>query len=976
MEGSFSTDGAVPEALDKKRLDYSGFFIPLLLLIGAGILFVYSGPFGGSDFSVERRTADILDKPAEQAKERSSGKQASYQELVEMSKRFRGGRFRYNMSMALLGPTETVVPVAVSRSGGDYKTVMTSSLYGALTTTAAYFIRNRSITCVEGSDNEIKCFASSGSDFEPYRMVEKMLGMDGQYSPHTRFLGGERVGDRACSLFDVNVSSTAVQSLARVYSYSGYSYLPEANLSVRTCLDDQYGFASLVIVKTRSYSKLSGETIETPVFSMVLTGFEGTVSPEDVMLPDGMDFVVNSVDCVDYSVAVNVSSFGETPMRLAVNISDYNAGGYDYNTGRYSSGAYKTVDYRFAELPELDADSYLLGYNMSSRPVYPLVTVCSKKHCESTECRSVYYTSSTASLTGTVWGTDTYTDDSDLCNAAVHAGKISANSTDMTITFVIRPGREYYTGSLKNGISTLDWASWGGSFVFPDDGKDARDIGSCPSNVRQYRGEDDKRYTCNCKGALSGSLGESGYGSRCISPYIQDGGGCCLDSDGNGMCDYDTSSAASQTGTVWGTGTYTDDSSLCNAAIHAGRISTNSADKTITFEIRPSQESYSGSLKNGMSTQNWESWGGSFVFADDVKDARDIGSCPYSVQRYRGQNSRRYTCICNGTLSGSLERSGYGSRCVSPDIQDGGGCCLDSDSDGICDSKEATTNMTYADVGSVDLPKGKTLCDRMTDLKKDNCYNKLAEETKTPETCNLIQSRYMRESCKAAINAILGEDILECDNLPGQYTTMWCQRDAAINLKDEELCRRITESDYSKYSCIVEVAKTEKRENTCLLIPEGAYPSKQDCVRMVRESSNITKCAVTTGDLDSQSTSTEQCYSGYILDALDAGVCDGIRRDDRDWCLRTAAILVNDRLICQTIKDDHIKNRCFRQVAINLNDEKICDKMTGKSGVESPQSCRERLKSGGVVFCKPKDNDFTACLRKMFETKGEGEETN
>lgn len=65
--------------------------------------------------------------------------------------------------------------------------------------------------------------------------------------------------------------------------------------------------------------------------------------------------------------------------------------------------------------------------------------------------------------------------------------------------------------------------------------------------------------------------------------------------------------------TVWGTDVYTDDSPICKAAVHAGLI-TYASGGVVTIEIRPAQQSYPGSARNGISTSNWGGWGGSFVF--------------------------------------------------------------------------------------------------------------------------------------------------------------------------------------------------------------------------------------------------------------------------------------------------------------------------------------------------------------------------
>jgi hypothetical protein len=67
-----------------------------------------------------------------------------------------------------------------------------------------------------------------------------------------------------------------------------------------------------------------------------------------------------------------------------------------------------------------------------------------------------------------VWGTDTYTNDSSKCTAAVYAGLITLDEGG-AVTIEIRPGEESYEATERNGIPSLSYGSWGGSFVFIDD---------------------------------------------------------------------------------------------------------------------------------------------------------------------------------------------------------------------------------------------------------------------------------------------------------------------------------------------------------------------------------------------------------------------------------------------------------------------------------------------------------------------------
>jgi hypothetical protein len=162
----------------------------------------------------------------------------------------------------------------------------------------------------------------------------------------------------------------------------------------------------------------------------------------------------------------------------------------------------------------------------------------------------------------TVWGTDYYTDDSNLCNAAVHAGAMPA--TGGTITIRTAPGRAGYTGTTRNGIATRDYGQWGRSIVFDGAGSFAS-VPLCPGSYNAlgttWSG------TCRCEGVSNGS--------------------------------------------VWGSGPYTADSDLCRAARHAGAI--GPAGGTVRVSPAPGQGSYAGTTRNGITTSRWGSYGNSFT---------------------------------------------------------------------------------------------------------------------------------------------------------------------------------------------------------------------------------------------------------------------------------------------------------------------------------------------------------------------------
>jgi hypothetical protein len=64
-------------------------------------------------------------------------------------------------------------------------------------------------------------------------------------------------------------------------------------------------------------------------------------------------------------------------------------------------------------------------------------------------------------------------------------------------------------------------------------------------------------------------------------------------------------------GIVWGTGTYTTDSSLCMSAIHAGVIKAEGGDVKVTIKAGLSESK--GSDQNGVKSGAWGSYNTSFI---------------------------------------------------------------------------------------------------------------------------------------------------------------------------------------------------------------------------------------------------------------------------------------------------------------------------------------------------------------------------
>lgn len=70
-----------------------------------------------------------------------------------------------------------------------------------------------------------------------------------------------------------------------------------------------------------------------------------------------------------------------------------------------------------------------------------------------------------------------------------------------------------------------------------------------------------------------------------------------------------------EAGAVWGTGVYSDDSSLCVAAVHAGVLTFEDGGR-VAVTIAPGAASYEASSQHGVDAMEWGAWDGSFTVAD------------------------------------------------------------------------------------------------------------------------------------------------------------------------------------------------------------------------------------------------------------------------------------------------------------------------------------------------------------------------
>lgn len=175
-----------------------------------------------------------------------------------------------------------------------------------------------------------------------------------------------------------------------------------------------------------------------------------------------------------------------------------------------------------------------------------------------------------------IYGNDTYTTDSPICVAALHAG-LFVRASGGNVKFRIKGNQTFYVGAVRNSVQSNFFGSYPYSYSFIDIGSGAE--------------------------IVSNSIPEVTWAQTAQPLYTY------LEQQFTFYCP----SGVGLTRSVWGTGTYTYDSSLCTAAVHAGKISVINGG-VITIQIKPGAASYTGSLSNGISSNSYGSWGGSYIF--------------------------------------------------------------------------------------------------------------------------------------------------------------------------------------------------------------------------------------------------------------------------------------------------------------------------------------------------------------------------
>ena len=178
---------------------------------------------------------------------------------------------------------------------------------------------------------------------------------------------------------------------------------------------------------------------------------------------------------------------------------------------------------------------------------------------------------SEATATGSVWGSDVYTDDSAICRSALHSGAIGTAGGRVFV--VEAPGQDAYPAVTRNSVASSSWPQWRRSIAFRPTSEAGRAdsrprLAACPTSAVGL--PVGTRLACACTAAAAG------------------------------------------TGSVWGSDPYTADSAICRAAVHAGEIRSSGGE--VRLRITAGRDSYPAGERRGVTTGAWSSYPTSLEF--------------------------------------------------------------------------------------------------------------------------------------------------------------------------------------------------------------------------------------------------------------------------------------------------------------------------------------------------------------------------
>jgi len=255
------------------------------------------------------------------------------------------------------------------------------------------------------------------------------------------------------------------------------------------------------------------------------------------------------------------------------------------------------------------------------------------------------------STIGSVWGTDLYTDDSQIGAAAVHAGLVKPEEEAVLVLTVVKSPLRH-VGSTRNGITSRDYGTWESSFMlhkpavnveaaqgrlydvkgalhFLDRATEQQLISKADlSNTKFYLGKADLRAAPASAVPFRGKLGRQ----------------------------FDVEIVGRTDGSIWGTDVYTDDSSIATAAVHTGLVKPGEP-AVVTLVIVESPSQHTASERNGVKSGEWGSYPSSYILLKKsplTAKTEAWPPAPSNAMGFRGKLGRRFEIGVIGRTDGPV----------------------------------------------------------------------------------------------------------------------------------------------------------------------------------------------------------------------------------------------------------------------------------------------------------------------------------
>jgi hypothetical protein len=207
----------------------------------------------------------------------------------------------------------------------------------------------------------------------------------------------------------------------------------------------------------------------------------------------------------------------------------------------------------------------------------------------------------TGQSNGRIWGgsNNVYTDDSQIATAAVHAGLVGVGQTAV-IKITIMPGQSSYPSIKRNGVTSIKYGSWSGSYKLSKADSGNSNNSSNNNNSQTNNNNNNGQKTNNNNNTANNSNVQAAPGD--MQKYRGQNGKT-----------FTFKVTGQSNGRIWGgsNNVYTDDSQIATAAVHAGLVGVGQT-AVIKITIMPGQSSYPSIKRNGVTSIKYGSWSGSY----------------------------------------------------------------------------------------------------------------------------------------------------------------------------------------------------------------------------------------------------------------------------------------------------------------------------------------------------------------------------